>query len=116
MQQGKPQMSFGVMGGSMQPQGHMQTVSRMVDHQQNPQAACDAARWRVHDGLKIDLEQEMPADVVDSLSQLGHEITSVEDSYMDFGSGQFIWRMSDDIEDGYVGASDSRRDGHAACF
>jgi gamma-glutamyltranspeptidase/glutathione hydrolase len=35
---------------------------------------------------------------------------------MDFGSGQFIWRMSDDLADGYVAASDSRRDGHAACF
>lgn len=116
MHQGKPQMSFGVMGGSMQPQGHMQTVSRMIDHQQNPQAACDAARWRVHDGLKIDLEKAMPESVVNSLAQLGHEITDVEDSYMDFGSGQFIWRMSDNIKDGYVGASDSRRDGHAACF
>ena len=116
MHQGNPQMSFGVMGGSMQPQGHLQTVSRMLDHQQNPQAACDAARWRVHDGLKIDLEKHMEQAVVDSLGQLGHEITEVEDSYMDFGSGQFIWRMSGDINDGYVGASDSRRDGHAACY
>ncbi len=116
MHQRKPQMSFGVMGGSMQPQGHMQTISRMIDHQQNPQAACDAARWRVHDGLKIDLEKEIEPNVADALGQLGHEITSVEDSYMDFGSGQFIWRMSDDIKDGYVAASDSRRDGHAACF
>ena len=88
----------------------------MLDHHQNPQAACDAARWRVHDGLKIDLEKHMEQAVVDSLGQLGHEITEVEDSYMDFGSGQFIWRMSGDINDGYVGASDSRRDGHAACY
>ena len=43
---GRPQMSFGVMGGNMQPQGHLQTLVRMLDHKQNPQAACDAPRWR----------------------------------------------------------------------
>ena len=44
---GKPVMSFGVMGGDMQPQGHLQTVIRMVDYHQNPQAACCAPRWKV---------------------------------------------------------------------
>lgn len=116
MQNGQPQMSFGVMGGSMQPQGHMQTLSRMIDHQQNPQAACDAARWRVHQGLTIDLEQQMEPAIVDALKARGHEIEVVSDSYMDFGSGQFICRLGDTIEQGYVAASDSRRDGHAACY
>jgi len=113
---GQPQMSFGVMGGNMQPQGHLQTVSRMVDHGQNPQAACDAPRWRVHKGMAIDLEPQMDPSVVDALRKLGHDITPVTDSYMDFGAGQFIWRLEDAIESGYVAASDSRRDGHAACF
>ena len=116
MRQGQPQMSFGVMGGNMQPQGHMQTVSRMVDHGQNPQAACDAPRWRVHKGLTIDLETQMETSVVDALKSRGHDITPVTDSYMDFGAGQFIWRLGDSIDAGYVAASDSRRDGHAACF
>ncbi len=116
MRDGQPQMSFGVMGGNMQPQGHMQTVSRMVDHGQNPQAACDAPRWRVHQGMTIDLEPQMEASVTEALKKRGHDITPVTDSYMDFGAGQFIWRLGDSFEDGYVAASDSRRDGHAACF
>jgi len=87
MHNGQPQMSFGVMGGNMQPQGHMQTVSRMVDHNQNPQAACDAPRWRVHKGLTIDLESQMESSVVDTLKSYGHDITPVTDSYMDFGAG-----------------------------
>ncbi|MGB7299077.1 MAG: gamma-glutamyltransferase family protein [Burkholderiaceae bacterium] len=116
MRDGKPQMSFGVMGGNMQPQGHMQTVSRMVDHGQNPQAACDAPRWKVNRGLALDVEDSMERDVVNSLRQMGHQIERAVDSYMDFGSGQFIWRLSDDKDDGYVAASDSRRDGHAAGF
>ena len=49
---GQPQMSFGVMGGNMQPQGHLQTLVRMLDHGQNPQAACDAPRWRFNGGLR----------------------------------------------------------------
>lgn len=116
MRDGRPQMSFGVMGGNMQPQGHVQTLVRMIDHGQNPQAACDAPRWKVNRGLSVDVEDAMPADVRDALRSMGHVIEPVIDSYMDFGSGQFIWRLSDDRDDGYVAASDSRRDGHAAVY
>jgi gamma-glutamyltranspeptidase/glutathione hydrolase len=116
MKEGKPQMSFGVMGGNMQPQGHMQTLSRMLDHRQNPQAACDAPRWKVQRGLELDLEATMPPDIVEGLRGLGHQIKPALDTYMDFGSGQFIWRLSDDLDDGYAAASDSRRDGCAAAF
>jgi gamma-glutamyltranspeptidase/glutathione hydrolase len=116
MKDGKPQMSFGVMGGNMQPQGHMQTLSRMLDHAQNPQAACDAPRFKVQRGLEVDLEATMAADVVEGLRALGHQIKPALDTYMDFGSGQFIWRLSDDMDDGYAAASDSRRDGCAAAF
>jgi gamma-glutamyltranspeptidase/glutathione hydrolase len=116
MRDRKPVMSFGVMGGNMQPQGHMQTLLRMVDYRENPQAACDAPRFKVHRGLDVDLESTMPPEVARTLAKMGHRITASEDPYMDFGSGQFIWRLGDDLDDGYVAASDSRRDGHAAGY
>ena len=111
---GQPQMSYGVMGGNMQPQGHMQTLLRMLVWGQNPQAACDAPRFKVQRDLDVDLEYTMPRDVVKGLAALGHHLTDTEDSYMDYGSGQFIWRLGDPAVEGYVAASDSRRDGHAA--
>jgi len=109
-------MSFGVMGGNMQPQGHLQTLVRMLDHAQNPQAACDAPRWRFDRGLDLSVEPEMDLSTVQGLLARGHRIGSVADSYMDFGSGQFIWRLGDPGTQGYVGASDSRRDGLVAGF
>jgi gamma-glutamyltranspeptidase/glutathione hydrolase len=116
MKEGRPQMSYGVMGGNMQPQGHMQTLVRMVDFGQNPQAACDAPRWKVGRGLAVDIETSMEAEVVSELRGMGHSIEEALDPYMDFGAGQFIWRLSDDMEDGYVAASDPRRDGAAVGF
>ena len=113
---GQPQMSFGVMGGNMQPQGHLQTLVRILTHRQQPQAACDAPRWKVGTGLSVDFESTMAPQLVDDLKALGHRFEPTADSYMDYGSGQFIWKLSDDLEDGYVAASDSRRDGHAAGF
>jgi gamma-glutamyltranspeptidase/glutathione hydrolase len=114
MKDGQPQMSFGVMGGNMQPQGHVQTLLRMLLAQQQPQAACDAPRWKVMQGLDIEVESAMPLAVVEELERRGHRITRASDSYMDFGSGQFIWRLGDAAVEGYVGASDSRRDGLVA--
>lgn len=114
---GKPVMSFGVMGGDMQPQGHMQTVVRMIDYHQNPQAACCAPRWKVNRDFTLDIETNMKASTIAGLKDLGHALKSVDDPYMDFGAGQFIWRMSEnDNELGYVAASDSRRDGQAVGF
>lgn len=113
---GQPVMSFGVMGGDMQPQGHVQTVVRMLDYKQQPQAACDAPRWKVNRDFTLDVEGTMNPDTVAALKARGHQLKSVEDPYMDFGSGQFIWRLSDDREQGYVIASDSRRDGQAVGF
>jgi gamma-glutamyltranspeptidase/glutathione hydrolase len=111
-----PQMSFGVMGGDMQPQGHLQTVIRMLSYRQQPQAACDAPRWKVNRDFSLDVEANMNADTVQGLSDLGHTLKKIDDPYMDFGAGQFIWRLSDDIEDGYIAASDPRRDGQAAVY
>ncbi len=113
---GQPVMSYGVMGGNMQPQGHMQTLVRMLDHGQHPQAACDAPRWRYNEGLSINVEAHMPVGTIDGLRALGHQIGDIHDSYQDFGAGQFIWRLGDPSVEGYVAASDSRRDGAAVGF
>jgi gamma-glutamyltranspeptidase/glutathione hydrolase len=113
---GAPVMSFGVMGGNMQPQGHLQTVVRMIDYQQDPQSACDAPRWRFNAGLEINVEQQMDPATVQELVRRGHRAEVINDSYQDFGAGQFIWRMGDPKKEGYVVASDSRRDGLAAGF
>jgi gamma-glutamyltranspeptidase/glutathione hydrolase len=108
-----PVMSFGVMGGNMQPQGHMQTLVRMLCYGQNPQAACDAPRWRFNEGRSINVEAHMPAATIEGLRARGHEIGDIHDSYQDFGAGQFIWRLGAPGVEGYVAASDPRRDGAA---
>ena len=113
---GQAQMSFGVMGGNMQPQRHLQTLVRMLDHRQSPQAACDAPRWRFNDGLHINAEPGMLPATVQGLIDRGHQIGGIDDSYQDYGAGQFIWRLGDPAIEGYVAASDPRRDGQAAAF
>ncbi|QRR35912.1 gamma-glutamyltransferase family protein [Hydrogenophaga sp. YM1] len=113
---GQPVMGFGVMGANMQPQGHVQTLVRMLVHGQQPQAASDAPRWKWGKGLDVDFESTMNPALREGLKALGHRFEPTADSYLDFGSGQFIARLSDDLEDGYVAASDSRRDGQAVGF
>jgi gamma-glutamyltranspeptidase/glutathione hydrolase len=113
---GQPVMSFGVMGGNMQPQGHVQTLVRMLDYRQNPQAACDAPRWRFSAGLALNAELDMPSATVQGLLARGHQIEQIADSYQDFGAGQFIWRMGEPGVHGYLAASDPRRDGQAVGF
>ena len=117
---GKPVMSYGVMGANMQPQGHMQTLVRMLDYKQNPQAACDAPRWRYNAGLELNVEAAMNAHTVQGLTERGHQLEVINDSYQDFGAGQFIWRadegQGDVAKEGYVVASDARRDGQAVGF
>jgi len=115
-QNGQPVMSFGVMGGNMQPQGHLQTLVRMLDYQQSPQVACDAPRWRFNEGLEINVEAGMAAATVQALSERGHHMEVINDSYQDFGAGQFIWRAGEPGVHGYVAASDARRDGQAVGF
>ncbi|WP_310774293.1 gamma-glutamyltransferase family protein [Mycobacterium sp. Z3061] len=108
---GAPVMSFGVMGGPMQPQGHVQVLVRIADHGQNPQAACDGPRFRWVDGMQVACENGFPTATLDELRQRGHDLLTVDD-YNAFGSCQAIWRLGD----GYLAASDPRRDGQAAAF
>ncbi|MFZ0716437.1 gamma-glutamyltransferase family protein [Mycobacterium sp.] len=108
---GAPVMSFGVMGGPMQPQGHVQVVGRIVDHGQNPQAACDGPRFRWAHGLQVCCEPGFPPSTLDELQRRGHQLVTTDD-YNQFGSCQAIWRL----EDGYLAVSDPRRDGQAAGF
>ena len=113
----RPVMSFGVMGGDMQPQGHLQSIVRMLDYGQQPQAACDAPRWKVNRDFTLDIESTFDRGVARALEARGHRIKAIDDPYMDFGSGQYIWKLSDEEpERGYVAASDTRRDGLAAGY
>jgi gamma-glutamyltranspeptidase/glutathione hydrolase len=113
---GQPVMSYGVMGANMQPQGHMQTLVRMLDYGQSPQVACDAPRWRYNAGMEINVESQLNPQTLSDLRALGHEVGVINDNYQDFGAGQFIWRLGDPKVEGYVAASDARRDGLAAGF
>lgn len=115
-QNGQPVMSFGVMGGNMQPQGHMQVLARMIDHHQAPQVACDAPRWRYNQGLEINVEAAMNPQTVQGLIARGHQVAVIDDPYQDFGAGQFICRAGDPAVEGYIAASDPRRDGVAAGY
>jgi len=90
---GAPIMSFGVMGGTMQPQGHLQVVVRIADYGQNPQAACDGPRFRWVQGMQVSVEGGFPPATLAELRRRGHEIVTVDD-YNQFGSCQAIWRKS----------------------
>lgn len=103
---------FGVMGGHMQPQGHLQMVVNTVDYGLNPQASLDAPRWQWTAGLDIDLELTTPGHVVRGLLARGHAVTVAPESGR-FGRGQIIWRLPNGA---YVAGSESRTDGLAAGF
>ncbi|MFO7899548.1 MAG: gamma-glutamyltransferase family protein [Planctomycetota bacterium] len=105
---GEPVASFGVMGGPMQPQGHVQLVVRLADHRQNPQAAIDAPRWRVQTGRQVLLERGTSGEVIDELRSRGHEVEMAGPAA--FGGAQFIGRLDGG---GYLAASEPRKDGQA---
>jgi gamma-glutamyltranspeptidase/glutathione hydrolase len=109
---GEPSLAFGIMGGAMQPQAHLQTMVRLIDYGQNPQACLDAPRWRVDPGHLLDLEGVATPETREGLAALGHNLMPMYDSYMDFGAGQFAYK----IDGGYVAASDWRRDGEAVGY
>jgi gamma-glutamyltranspeptidase/glutathione hydrolase len=108
----KPVMSFGVMGGTMQPQGHTQVMVRIADYGQSPQAACDGPRFRFVQGMDVSVEEgAFSASTLEELQRRGHRIVTVDD-YNQFGSAQLIWKL----DGGYFVASDPRRDGQAVGF
>lgn len=113
MKDGAPLMSFGVMGGPMQAQGHLQMVVRTALYGQNPQAASDAPRWRVGKGRDVAVEHSMPTDTIEALQAMGHVIgCEAPDSAFAFGGAQLIARHGD----GYVAGSDHRKDGGAVGY
>jgi gamma-glutamyltranspeptidase/glutathione hydrolase len=109
---GEPVMSFGVMGGTMQPQGHAQVMVRIADYGQSPQAACDGPRFRFVQNMDVSVEEgRFPPATLEELQRRGHRIVNVDD-YNQFGSAQLIWKL----DGGYCAASDPRRDGQAVGF
>ena len=88
---GKPVMSFGVMGGTMQPQGHTQVMVRIADYGQSPQAASDGPRFRIVQGMDVSVEGGFEAAVLEELQRRGHRIVTVPDDYNQFGCAQLIW-------------------------
>ena len=118
---GKPWLSFGVMGGGMQPQGHVQVLVNLIDFGMNLQAAGDAPRVR-HDGSSeptgermtdggvVRLEKGFPAAAIEELRRRGHQVEVANDG--GYGGYQAI-RKDGEV---WVGASESRKDGHAAGY
>jgi gamma-glutamyltranspeptidase/glutathione hydrolase len=113
-QNDRPLMSFGVMGGHMQAQGHVQMMVRIFDYDQNPQAACDAPRWIVNPDFSINLETGFSPEVIRELKKRGHNILPEAPTFLSGGLGgaQLIFCL----EDGYCAASDPRKDGQALGF
>lgn len=125
MKDGEPFMSFGVMGGGMQPQGHVQIVTNMIDFGMNIQEAGDAARWRhtgstsptddadeiLEDGGTLNLESGYDYETVRKLMKRGHDV-----SFDVGGYGGYQAIMWDPDEGVYYGASESRKDGHAVGY
>ncbi len=107
----EPLLSFGVMGGHMQPQGQVQMVTRIFDHGQNPQAASDAPRWHVFPDFRLGLEQGIEPGVVEDLEKRGHRIQSNLAPEL-FGGAQLILRTGS----GYIAGSDHRKEGQAVGY
>jgi len=111
MENGEPRLSFGVMGGHMQAQGHLQMMLRLFVYHQNPQAASDAPRWHLQEDGKVALENGFSRDVADDLAYRGHDIVRDAQEHI-FGGAQLIYRM----QDGFCGGSDHRKEGLVAGF
>ncbi|SIS84205.1 gamma-glutamyltransferase family protein [Alicyclobacillus vulcanalis] len=109
---GEPVGPFGVMGGFMQPQGHVQVLVQMLDLARNPQSALDAPRWQWLQGKQVQVEAAMGEDVIAQLRARGHEVEVTEDG-TPFGRGQVIWRLPNGA---LAGATEPRADGSIAAW
>jgi len=103
---------FGVMGGFMQPQGHVQILVNAIDYHLNPQECLDAPRMQWTGGKHIQLEREVPAHVAQGLAARGHEVEIVNDN-RSMGRGQMIRRTENGL---LVGGTEPRCDGEAAAW
>lgn len=109
----EPVGPFGVMGGFMQPQGHVQVIMNAIDFHLNPQAALDAPRWQWMSDKVVEVERQLPEHIAQALSRKGHQIRVALDSG-GFGRGQVIWR---DSKNGVLaGGTEPRTDGHIASW
>ncbi len=106
---GTPVGPFGLMGGHMQPQGHVQLVVNAVDHGLDPQAAIDAPRWHWQEGLHVKLEPQVEPAIAEDLKARGHAVGIHPDLDL-FGNGQIIRRQASGV---YAAGSDGRTDGLA---
>ncbi|MCB1740029.1 MAG: gamma-glutamyltransferase, partial [Gammaproteobacteria bacterium] len=106
---GQPIGPFGVMGGEMQPQGHLQVVRALVDHGLGPQAVLDRPRWRWERGVEVHVEPGLDPVLAEALSGLGHQVVADSDS-LAFGRGQMILRLDNGA---YAAGSEPRADGAA---
>ncbi|MBQ9987837.1 MAG: gamma-glutamyltransferase family protein [Erysipelotrichales bacterium] len=109
---GKAVGPFGVMGGYMQPQGHVQVVMNMVDFHMNPQMALDAPRWQWMKDKKFMVEPTFNNAIVQQLLAKGHEI-EIATSGLSFGRGQIIVRLDNGV---LVSGCESRTDSNTACY
>ena len=109
---GKPIGPFGVMGGFMQPQGHVQVIVNTVDYHMNPQECLDAPRFQWVGEKKVQLEREVPAHIAQKLADMGHQVEIVN-SNLGMGRGEIIWRMEDGT---LVGGTEPRADGTIAAW
>lgn len=107
-QDGQPLGPFGVMGGPMQPQGHLQVVVNMANYGMNPQAALDAPRWQVVTGKRVNLEPTVSRQIAQALFDRGHEVQANAPTTL-FGKGQVILRQGGVL----LAASEPRADGLA---
>lgn len=103
---------FGVMGGFMQPQGHVQMVMNTVDFGLNPQAALDAPRWEWEKGNKVSIEYSTAEHLFRGLAGLGHEV-AWSGNQLGFGRGQIIWRNDEGV---LCGGTEPRTDGCVAAW
>lgn len=103
---------FGVMGGFMQPQGHVQVVMNTVDFMMNPQEALDAPRWQWVGDKKVQVERGFPFGITEELVRRGHDISVLPES-ITFGRGQIIWRDENGV---LCGATEPRADGTVAAW